>query len=180
MKIFFDTEFHEYKKKGIDTIDLISIGMIDENGNKLYLISNEFDIRAAWNHNWLRDNVCKKLDKSIVDLKTFKAFIAKEGISRSKMKELILDFCGDNPAFWAYYASYDWVAFCWIFGRMIDLPSNFPMYPMDLQQVINTFDIDKDRLKTEVPQEGLHNALADAEWNKKAWEWINNYCKVKC
>lgn len=173
MKIFFDTEFHEYKKKGIDTIELISIGMVDENGNKLYLISNEFDLRAAWNNPWLRDNVCRNLNESIVDLKTFKAYIAKEGISRKEMQKLILDFCGDTPEFWAYYASYDWVVFCWIFGRMIDLPNHFPMYPKDLIQVINTFGINKEKLISEVSQENVHNALDDAMWNMNAWNWID-------
>lgn len=177
MKIFFDTEFHEYKKKGIDTIELISIGMVDENGNQLYLISNEFDIKAAWNNPWLRDNVCKTLHSSIVDLKTFKAYIAKEGINRKEMQKLILDFCGDKPEFWAYYASYDWVVFAWIFGRMIDLPEGYPMYPMDLQQVIHTFGIDKKALKEGIPPSN-HNALDDAKWNYNAWKWIDNYCKI--
>lgn len=177
MKIFFDTEFHEYKKKDIDTIELISIGMVDENGNQLYLISNEFDIKAAWNNPWLRDNVCKTLHSSIVDLKTFKAYIKKEGINRKEMQKLILDFCGDKPEFWAYYASYDWVVFAWIFGRMIDLPEGYPMYPMDLQQVIHTFGIDKNMLELTLLQENVHNALDDAKWNFNAWKWIDNYCK---
>lgn len=42
-----------------------------------------------------------------------------------------------NPVFHAYYADYDWVVFCWLFGRMIDLPSNFPMYCVDLKQIMD-------------------------------------------
>jgi len=41
-----------------------------------------------------------------------------------------------EPMFYAYFADYDWVAFCWLFGKMIDLPSNFPMYCKDLKQLM--------------------------------------------
>lgn len=36
--------------------------------------------------------------------------------------------------FYGYYADYDWVVFCWLFGRMIDLPKGFPKYCRDLKQ----------------------------------------------
>ena len=86
MKYFLDTEFHEYHKqpkilgrsvgKFIPTIDLISIGIVAENGSKFYAISKDFNIKDAWNswqpkdHNlqmatvkeyWLRDNVLKPI-----------------------------------------------------------------------------------------------------------------------
>ena len=41
------------------------------------------------------------------------------------------------PTFYAYYADYDWVVFCKIFGRMIDLPKHFPMYCRDLKQTLD-------------------------------------------
>lgn len=59
MKYFFDTEFHEYHKqpkmgffeigKPIPTIDLISIGIVCEDGREYYAISKDFDIADAWN-----------------------------------------------------------------------------------------------------------------------------------
>lgn len=39
--------------------------------------------------------------------------------------------------FYAYYADYDWTVFCWLFGRMIDLPPDFPMYCIDLKQILD-------------------------------------------
>lgn len=42
-----------------------------------------------------------------------------------------------KPEFYAYYADYDWVAFCWLFGKMIDLPKGFPMYCIDLKQILD-------------------------------------------
>lgn len=44
--------------------------------------------------------------------------------------------CGE-PEFYAYYADYDWVVFCSLFGRMIDLPKGFPMYCKDLKQMLD-------------------------------------------
>ena len=58
-KIFIDTEFLEGTQKrrilGIPlwntapTIDLISIGLVDEDGREYYGISREFNLREAWN-----------------------------------------------------------------------------------------------------------------------------------
>lgn len=42
-----------------------------------------------------------------------------------------------TPTFYAYYADYDWVAFCWLFGNMMDLPKGFPMYCNDLKQMLD-------------------------------------------
>src|SRR5690606_6289618 len=35
-----------------------------------------------------------------------------------------IELCG-------YYSAYDHVALCWLFGKMIDLPTGFPMYTID-------------------------------------------------
>ena len=42
-----------------------------------------------------------------------------------------------NVQFYGYYCDYDWVVFCWLFGRMIDLPKGFPMYCIDLKQLLD-------------------------------------------
>jgi hypothetical protein len=42
-----------------------------------------------------------------------------------------------NPEFYGYYSDYDWVVFCWLFGRMNDLPKGFPMYCRDLKQMLD-------------------------------------------
>lgn len=44
----------------------------------------------------------------------------------------------DTPIeFYGYYSDYDWVLFCSLFGRMIDLPKDFPMYCIDLKQTLD-------------------------------------------
>lgn len=73
--------------------------------------------------------------------------------------------------FYAYYAVYDWVVFCWLFGKMIDLPTGFPMYCKDLMQILDDNDFTKKWVKENVPEDkNEHNAMADAKWNLKLFK----------
>lgn len=210
MKYFLDTEFHEYEildeySRKRPTIDLISIGIVSENGNEFYRISNEFDLHAAYKKNeWLRENVIKPIYIELAseeykqDELNFHYWNCNDYILENKSKsplvkcnsyirEDILEFIGDdqNPEFYAYYADYDWVVFCWLFGRMIDLPKHFPMYCIDLKQIYDEMDypeyylVDKKQVINKLKehpkypkQENLHNALADAKWNKQLWKFL--------
>lgn len=99
-----------------------------------------------------------------------------------------------NIEFYAYYADYDWVVFCWLFGKMIDLPKSFPMFCIDLKQILNKKALEaltrtrklteeKLSLKSAIKyikqidgypkQEKEHNALDDAKWNKKLYEFLD-------
>ena len=153
MNYFFDTEFIEYPGH----IDLISIGMVSEDGRELYHISNEFDPSKA--NDWVKEHVFPKLPP--VD----------KHISRNRIKEKILTFIGDDrdPHFWAYFADYDWVVFCQLFGTMSDLPKGWPMFCMDLKQVMVT-----SRYHGKLPLEpkNAHNALVDAKWLKNAYDVV--------
>lgn len=44
MKYFFDTEFIEDGR----TIDLVSIGIVCEDGREYYAVSAEADLRTSW------------------------------------------------------------------------------------------------------------------------------------
>ncbi len=150
MKYFFDTEFIEKPC----TIDLISIGIVSEDGRELYLESSDVDLSNV--DPWIEKNVLTHLNN--------------QGIPKTEIRDKVLAFIGDDPKpeLWAYYADYDWVVFCWLFGRMIDLPKHFPMFCRDLKQVIEEHDIPKSKLP---PQPiNAHNALADAIWLKDAYE----------
>jgi len=76
----------------------------------------------------------------------------------------------DKPEFWGYYASYDWVAFCQIFGAMIDLPKGWPMYCRDLKQLCD--DLGNPELPKQ--EDGEHDALADAKWNLEAHKFLTD------
>lgn len=144
MRIWFDTEFIEDGK----TIDLLSIGMVNEAGDKLYMENAECDRSKA--SDWVKVNVLPHLNGPLYD--------------RAQIAKSIRSFAGGNPEFWAYYADYDWVALCQLYGTMMDLPDGWPMYCRDLKQLADDKDADLSSISN--PQE--HNALADAIWCQTA------------
>lgn len=149
MKYFVDTEFIEDGK----TIDLISIGIVAEDGRELYFVSSEFDASKA--NDWVKENVLSHLHP----------FGQR---TRSDIRQEVLDFIGeDKPEFWGYYADYDWVVFCWLFGKMIDLPKGWPMYCRDIKQLCDSLGNPK------LPSQSKeHHALEDARWNRDAYDFL--------
>lgn len=197
MKYFFDTEFHEFRsiQTGIDTIQLISIGIAAEDGRELYHVSRDFNTVEAFSNDWLRENVLTPIYKESLGEKKvsfnwadFRNSLDGYALRNSEIKNKILEFVGDDekPEFYAYYGAYDWVVFCWLFGRMIDLPRGFPMYCRDLKQMLDQAIEDSwkdgsgyflDHLKKHdnyPKQENEHSALDDARWNKKLYEFIKS------
>lgn len=211
MKYFFDTEFIEGFHKPMfgkkrHFIDLISIGIYAEDGRELHLISNRYNYNDA--DDWVKKNVLLPLyiqsvhgdERNLMDVNNFNHFVGwSDGIILSK----ILDFfgcyqdCGglffrapDNIEVYAYYADYDWVLFCSLFGRMIDLPKGFPMYCIDLKQMLDekiksmplTDSFEKDLATAKASkrypkQANEHNALDDAKWNFELYKYINTKYK---
>lgn len=130
--------------------------------------------------------------------KSFKELIYRYGKTNKEIADEIVSFttkavfdenksgkfAWDKPEFYAYFADYDWVVFCWIFGNMMDLPNGFPMYCNDLKQV---FEQKQDWLRLPTAknhidlkshshypkQENEHSAIHDARWNKKLHEFLN-------
>ncbi len=275
-----------YKLETENTIDLISIGIVAEDGREYYAISKDFNLKEAWNrydlvyqkgivsnpekkvkNYWIRENVLKpiwielflryeneytflkgesydlfeqelknglhddlftfksikallnrygKTNKQIakeivrfVDYGKYNKIVSKDGdIIRNIMyyhgdvDDYVKQFESENKdyketptSFYAYYADYDWVVFCWLFGRMIDLPEGFPMHCNDLKQMLDEkllstkirglyYPENRVTLKYKLTfiknhpnypkEENEHNALADAKWNKKLHEFIKN------
>lgn len=88
-------------------------------------------------------------------------------------EDLLAMSTNENPdhIFYAYYADYDWVVFCQLFGTMMDLPKGFPMYCRDIKQLCDELGNPK------LPEQGKgeHNALEDARWNRKTYLWLRDY-----
>lgn len=154
MRYYLDTEFIERPC----TIDLISVGIVAEDGRELYRVSSEFDANQA--NPWVVENVIAKLGDGPRD-------------SRAAIRQHILDFVGNDPKpeFWGYYADYDWVVFCWLFGTMMELPKGWPMYCRDIKQLADS--LGNPKLPPNDASE--HNALADARWNKAAHDFLDHY-----
>jgi hypothetical protein len=176
LKYFLDTEFIE--EPGY--LELISIGIVSEDNRKFYMVNRDFNLKKVWKREWLRENVLLPIyiDKIHGDMRNNISF------SRSGMKhvlnmygekpfyiaEEIEHFCisSSKPEFYGYYADYDWVLFCWLFGKMIDLPKGFPMFCMDIKQMM----VEKGNPKKPKQKGSEHNALDDAIYHKELYDWI--------
>jgi len=209
MKYFFDTEFIEGFHKPLfgkrrHFIDLISIGIVAEDGREYYAISNEYNYADA--DDWVKENVILPLYKETVhgdarNVFTIENFNKHFGLSNKQIAERVFQFCTndflsidkaklynavkEDIEFYAYYADYDWVVFCSLFGRMIDLPKGFPMYCKDLKQILDEkvggfprdFEANLKLLKSRLSypkQENEHNALDDARWNFKLFNFLKS------
>lgn len=151
-RYYLDTEFNE--RPGL--LDLISIGIVCEDGRELYAVSSEFD--AIQCNDWVLANVIPKLAKDYRE-------------TRAQIRDRLLAFVGDTkPEVWGYFADYDWVCLCWLFGAMVDLPKGWPFFCLDLKQVMHERGLHKSDLP-EQPDDA-HNALADARWLKEAHEVV--------
>jgi hypothetical protein len=154
MKIFFDTEFIEDGR----TIDLISIGMKREDGQELYMVSCEFDASKA--SDWVWKNVLDKIPDNF------------QRHPRREIASVIHGWVGPDPEFWAYYADYDWVTLCQLYGRMIDLPKGWPMYCRDMKQVLDAYDFGT------LPEQPTneHCAIEDARWLWNVYNFVKPMC----
>ncbi len=150
MKFFFDTEFIELGSS--EPIQLVSIAVVSEYGAEYYAVSNQFEAGRA--SDWVKENVFPFLGDQ-------PRLVNKE-IAESVLK-FIKHNCTLPPEFWGYYADYDWVVFCQLFGSMIDLPKGWPMYCRDLKQWCD--QLGNPQLAKQESAE--HNALNDARWNRK-------------
>jgi hypothetical protein len=163
VKYFLDTEFIE---SGYwNPIQLISIGIVAEDGREYYAISRQFTSNLA--NEWVQENVLEKLE-------------SPEDFPRKMLKEIaneVQEFVGsDKPEFWGYYADYDWVVLAQMFGAMVNLPKGWPMYCRDLKQLA----MDLGNPKLPESGKGEHNALADARWNKIAYEFLMEKARTSC
>jgi hypothetical protein len=173
MKYWIDTEFIEDGH----TIELVSIGMVCEDGREFYAENSEANLSRA--NEWVRENVVTKLWSRQADKRDANRWIRDGGtgglLTRTQIARELIRFCDAQlygwPEFWGYYADYDWVVLCQLFGTMMQLPRGWPMYCRDIKQWADMLGNPK------LPAEGKdeHNALADAHWNKRAWDFLNSY-----
>jgi hypothetical protein len=174
-RYFYDTEF----KEDGSTIDLISFGMVCEDGREFYAVSNEFDTYRVATDQWLMENVMSSIGHEVIHTEGRSQPVGLKitdpaVMSRVQIRDALLDFVdGTWPDFWAWYGAYDHVVMCQLFGRMIDLPKRFPMFTSDLRQTIK----DKGIAQRELPEQpdGHHNALDDARWLKVRYEFVQNF-----
>ena len=153
VRYFYDCEFIEDGR----TIELVSIAIVDETGEReLYLVSTEFDPDRAGV--WVRRNVLDKLPPPSSPVWQ----------SRDTIRERVLAFLtggGGRPELWAWFAAYDHVVLCQLWGAMPQLPRTLPRFTRDLRQMW------EEAGKPALPPEpsDAHDALADARFNLVRW-----------
>jgi hypothetical protein len=173
-RVFYDTEFREDGH----TIDLLSIGLVRETGESYYAVVSDADWEAVKKDAWLLENVWPGMPVSGLKRKMYTAGGGvKERIDYAGVLDTrnalvkpkwvianeVRDFLTETPGLelWAWYAAYDHVALAQLWGKMIGLPKGVPMWTNDLRQ-------EAERLGNPVmpeQEDGVHNALADAQHN---------------
>jgi hypothetical protein len=146
VRYFYDTEFIEDGR----TIELISIGVVAEDGREYYGVSTEFDPDRAGR--WVRTHVLPKLPPPASPVWR----------SRSRIRSDLEAFLGVDGAepieLWAWVGAYDHVVLCQLWGQMTDLPAAMPRFTRELRQLW------EDRGQPRMPPRsaGSHDALVDA------------------
>ena len=151
MRYFYDTEFIEDGR----TIELISIGVVAEDGREYYAVSAEFDPERAGS--WVRANVLPKLPPPSSPLWR----------SRKQIRLDLEEFFGEVNSLtgatepielWAWVGAYDHVALCQLWGAMPALPSAIPRFTRELRQLW------EERGSPRMPPRprDAHDALVDA------------------
>lgn len=150
MRFWYDTEFIEDGR----TIDLVSIGVVAEDGREYYAVSTEFDPAPAVP--WVREHVLDQLPPPS----------DPAWRSREQIRADLLDLLGDDPVLWAWVAAYDHVVLCQLWGSMTALPRHLPRTTRDVKQLWESLG------RPAVPAQsgGEHHALADARHVKVRWD----------
>lgn len=174
VKFWYDTEFLDNGR----TIDLISIGIVAEDGREFYAINEEAPWSQIKAHPWLMDNVVANLPP-ILDPEKIRpsrwlfdmADPAVKAHARiaTDVKRFLLDR-NEPVELWGYYPSYDHVVLAQLWGPMVNLPRGIPMKTNCVEQWAEQLEIDG-----LLPQQtGMaHNALDDAKWHREMWEYCN-------
>lgn len=157
MRYFLDTEFIESER----AIELISIGVVAQDGREFYAENRNCDLRNA--NDWCRKNVLPLLENKF--------------LTPSTIATRLLDFIGkETPEFWGYCAAFDHVLLTQLFKETIGIPKHFPYYTNDLAQL-------RRMLKNpELPNTNkqIHHALSDARWNKDVWDFLTEKWETSC
>jgi 3' exoribonuclease, RNase T-like len=149
VRYFYDTEFIEDGR----TIELVSIGVVAEDGREYYAVSTEFDPERAGS--WVRAKVLPKLPPPASPLWR----------SRKQIRLDLEDFFGvfsigatEPIELWAWVGAYDHVALCQLWGPMPGLPQALPRFTRELRQLW------EDRGSPPMPPRprDVHDALVDA------------------
>lgn len=179
-KLFFDTEFTGL----IRNTELISIGIIDEDGRSFYAEINDYDNSLITP--WIQENVIDNLilGDGFTVIRTpmyFSLNGSKEEISKS-LNNWLSEY--DKVEFISDCNSYDHVLLVDLItngGSALDMPEFISPYCHDINQDIaiyynvsneEAFNMSREKIAN-TNADGKHNALKDAVDIKKIYEMIH-------
>jgi hypothetical protein len=166
-RICYDTEFLEDGR----TIDLISIGMVRDDGAEYYAVNSEMPVTRIYAHKWLMANVVPSLplidthSEYLIRIDTTRSEVKPRQVIANEVRDFILAVPG--PELWADYGAYDHVALCQLFGPMVSLPGGIPYFTHDLRHALSP-------ITDPPPMPGAreHNALDDAREVQWRLRWL--------
>lgn len=184
-RYFYDLEFLEDGT----TIDLISIGIVADDGREFYAVNADADMNRIRANDWLVRNVLPSLPiggrtsldaylakpancyprppLNLVDLDRHDIRVLPRWVIANGVREFLwsgdVDRLDQPIELWAYYGAYDHVALCQLWGSMMQLPKGIPMWTNDIMQAA------AGRTLPEQPA-GQHHALDDARHVRTMWE----------
>lgn len=181
VKIFYDCEFLEAGPKY--PIELISIGMVADNGDELYAINEHMPIAEIASHPWLRENVLPHLPQIVVTKTSSYSWqqLTPEILPRETIAHRVSKFIADHREhsgeveLWAWYGAYDHVVMAQLFNTMTSLPHHIPKWTNDLRQ--ETLRLEKmghsrESLRFPNYNNQVHHALADARELKMRYKFL--------
>lgn len=161
MYFYFDTEFIE-PEDNPKNIQLVSIGVVSSEGLCFYAESNEYDASLA--SDWVQKHVLSQLGSTKGE---------SNKVIANELKLWVNSICKSKyPTFWGWFADWDWMLLCNLFGGMMKLPSGWPQLCLDVKQEhrrLGGMRTIPEQLSTE------HHALNDALWTKDVHEYLRNY-----
>jgi hypothetical protein len=156
MKIFIDTEFEPQVGQAPK---LISIGAVMANGTEFYGENGDYDLTRPDIDPWLHENVFPHLSGPVY--------------SEKLLLDKFLDFVGSNEELYFWVGTYDWFMLwdlftkyqVWDYRGAKRIPQR---YYRDLKHLWNWMCPEYDLPDNDTG--AVHNALADAKWNKKVYD----------
>jgi hypothetical protein len=196
MRYTLDCEFSEGLVKYHDgeetrqvfSLELISIGLVCEDGREFYACNNEY--RETLANDFVKEQVLPKLPPKDAQHSYWyhpseaavKERLQEQGpvwMSRGAIAQAIYNFMrpdiDDRIKLYAYYAAYDHVAFASLWGSMIAMPKGMPWYTYDLKCMAEALRMHKDFYPSQLPKDKEHIALEDARWDMQLLKAIGNF-----
>lgn len=184
MKLYFDTEFTGLTKDA----ELISIGIIDEDGRSFYAEFSDFHVNKC--SDWVKQNVIAKLYNSEDKDKKYEWILGVADTqvygTKKEIKEELEEWLSayDTVEFVSDVCHYDFVLLIDLFGSAFDLPKNICAACHDINQDIakyynisetKAFDVCREDMVRDIIKSSAdkHNALWDARVIAKIYELVN-------